>query len=294
MYNFFQPKPLEYKPTYEERLEAAENVKRRKLTGRDVGSFDNQCEGELTEIIVRKLLGLQPKTLKDGLSFDFMLGEVKWDAKTRGGKMPFSLCYSHEDGNAREAKHNIYTRQLDNENSTAEAFLFANLRMCNKRKGENAFPGSKRQRNWMLYICGWASVERIKRDSVKLYPGSISERGNRIMVYKGENSEFFNHNLNGFSNLYNFPTEIKNITMDDVLEDAKKESPHPNSTKVDLQRIADEQHGKGHITKKEYQSVKKVLALENVSSLFHENQICEFYRWLNIEGIKKTSILKVG
>jgi hypothetical protein len=117
MYTYVKPKPLIINLNGEEgynlRLKALEFIKKFLARGKEAGSPEEQSYGILTEMVIRKRLGLPEKSLDDPPGYDIELPSgVKVDVKCRGGVFPFKEQYEGTGDLPREAKHNLWARQL--------------------------------------------------------------------------------------------------------------------------------------------------------------------------------------
>ena len=240
MYNYVKPKPIII-PLYgddgfELRQKAVEFVDKVKVRGAEAGNEQEQTYGILAQMVIRKALGMSIEPEEDqSKGVDIVLESgVKVDVKCRGGSLPFQELYGGSGGLNREAKHNFFARQIWDGRLDADIYLMTHLETPKPPTGEKtALPGTLRQRKWNLYICGWVSKERVKKEGVYLPIGSITEQGNRFFAYRSHEIEFYNQHLNGLS-------EIKNllaIDADDVKEDGKKVM-NLHLTSVDAVRIA--------------------------------------------------------
>ena len=255
MYKYHQPKPIIIKLTdelgFQLRQKAAEYIANNKnRTGAERGSSEEQGFGALAEMIIRNKFGM-PEINPDNhpLGYDVLLPSgVKLDVKCRGGSLPFKEEYESSDGITREAKHNFFARQIYDEKLDAEIYLMTHLETPSNRE----LPGTKRQRKWILYICGWVSKERVEREGVYLPRGSLTEQGRTWFTYRGQEIEFYNRNLNGLDNLEN----LLSIERVDVEKD-KKNKGDLNLTSVDAVRIAYDLIGRGVLSEKHLLFIKK-------------------------------------
>ena len=200
MYKYHHPKPIIIKLTdelgFELRQKAVEYItQNQNVTGAERGSKEEQGFGALAEIVVRNKLRMPEINPEDHpLGYDILLPSgVKLDVKCRGGALLFKEEYESNDGIIREAKHNFFARQIYNEKLDTEIYLMTHLETPKNRE----LPGTIRQRKWILYICGWASKERVAREGVYLPRGSLTEQGRTWFTYRGQEIEFYNQNLNG-------------------------------------------------------------------------------------------------
>jgi len=278
------PKPividLNDRKGYEWRVKAKEFVKSLLIRGLEAGSKEEQSYGVLAETVIRDTLKfppIDPKTRE--LGFDIVLPTgVKMDVKCRGGTMKFSETYVGTDGIEREAKHNFWARQLEDPRLETDIYLLTHLQVP-KRKIE--LPGSPRQRKWYLFVAGWVSKARVKRDGVYLPRGSLTERGSTWFAYRGEEVEFYHRHLNELTSL----NDLLRIDKNSVKEDEVK----PTSlqlTSVDAVRIALDLVGRGILSTKALDSLKHKLDLDvSVPPVFHPNQYFHFVRWLKSTGL---------
>ena len=123
--------------------------------------------------------------------------------------------YTSSDGIPREAKHNLFARQVFDNRLDTDIYLMTHL----ERPKPGTLPGTSRQRKWKLYVCGWVSKGRAKREGVYLPRGSLTERGiSGWFPYRGQEIEFYNKNLNGISAV----EELFELTKEDVGQDEKR------------------------------------------------------------------------
>jgi hypothetical protein len=189
-------------------------------TGAERGSLSQQGSGLLAEIVVRHYLKF-PKVEDDpdrhtNLGYDILLPNgVKIDVKCRGGKMPFIEAYDGKGTLKREAKHNFFARQIYDDKLDTDIYLMTHLLVA----GEGELPGTIRQRKWCLYVCGWVSKDRVKREGVYLERGSITERAESWFAYRDPEVEFYQRNLNGLNNIQ----DILNITNEMVNKDSLRD-----------------------------------------------------------------------
>lgn len=242
--------------------------------GAERGSKDEQSYGALAEIVVRNQLGM-PEVNNDEhpLAYDILLsGKIKADVKCRGGALPFKEEYIGNDGFPREAKHNLFARQIFDDNLDTDIYIMTHL----EHPKNCELPGSKRQKKWILYICGWISKERAKKEGVFLPRGSLTEQGNKWFPYRGQEIEIYHKNLNGLENI----TDLLKIDSADVDED-KKRIGDLNLTSVDALRIAYDLVGRGVLDKKYIDFIKQKTKLsETVKPILHINQYYHLLKWL--------------
>ena len=288
MYKYKHPQPIELKLIGDEGFQLREKAasyiaENENRTGAQRGSLSEQSYGALAEIVIRNKLGM-PEINPEShpLGFDILLPSgVKIDIKCRGGEKPFLEEYVGLDGLPREAKHNFFARQLYENKLDADAYVMTHLTRPKTPAGASVLPGSKRQRKWALYICGWVSKERVVREGVYLPPGAISERGREWFAYRAQEIEFYNRNLNGFAEL----KDLVKIESSDVAIDAKRKG-DLNLTRVDTLRIAYDLVGRGILQKEHLDFIRKEMKLETeVSSFLHSNQSLHVVKWLYEKGV---------
>jgi hypothetical protein len=252
-------------------------------TGAERGNANEQGYGALAEIIVRNKLGMPEINPADHpLGYDVLLDSgIKVDVKCRGGKMPFLEKYGSDDGIDREAKHNFFARQLYDEKLDADIYLMTHLRFA----GKGVLPGTARQRNWNLYVCGWVSKKRVLREGVYLPRRSITEQGNTWFAYRGQEIEFYHRNLIGL----NVITDLQTITKQAV-EDDEKRIGDLNLTSVDATRIAYDLVGRGILTREHLKFVQKETGIEGKipKPILHANQYFHLLKWLSEMGVVST------
>lgn len=284
MYTYRHPKPIEIRLTDESgwvlRQKAAEYVSaNQNRTGAERGSSEEQGFGALAEMVVRNKLGMPEINPEDHpLGYDILLSSgTKLDVKCRGGALPFKEEYVSSDGIPREAKHNFFARQVHDTNLDTDIYLMTHLETPTNRE----LPGTKRQRKWILYVCGWVSKERVRREGVYLPRGSLTEQGNTWFTYRGQQIEFYNRNLNGLETIEN----LRDIETSDVEEDKRRQG-DPNLTSVDAIRIAYDLVGRGILTPMHVDFVKKELNQEkNIKPILHSNQYFHLLKWLEKKGV---------
>lgn len=283
MYNYHHPKPIVLKLTddwgFGLRQKAAEDMAaNRNTTGAERGTSEQQGFGALAEIVVRNKLGMpEINPQEHPLGYDLLLPSgVKVDVKCRGGGLPFQEEYESDDGIAREAKHNFFARQIHDENLDTDIYLMAHL----ETPDNDVLPGTTRQRKWILYICGWVSKERVCREGVYLPRGSLSERGRNWMQYRGQETEFYNRNLNGLNDINDL------LSIEPV--DVEKDEVHKgdlNLTSVDAVRIAYDLVGRGVLSKEHLAFIQKEVDLEKiVKPILHANQYFHLLKYLKEKG----------
>lgn len=279
MYKYSPPKPIVVKLTdewgFNLRQKAAEYVKaNRNTTGAERGSIEEQGFGALAEIVIRNKLGLPDINSNDHpVSYDFLLPSgAKVDVKCRGGVLPFKEEYISSDGLPREAKHNFFARQIFDKSLDTNIYVMTHLETPSNR----VLPGTKRQRKWILYICGWVSKKRVVREGVYLPRGSLTEQGRTWFTYRGQEIEFYNKNLNGFSEL----DDLLKIELADIKKDENQKG-DLNITSVDAIRIVYDLVGRGVLIGKHINFVKSRTHLTQiVKPILHPNQYFHLLKWL--------------
>jgi hypothetical protein len=283
MYQYHKPSPIVVKLTDENGLKmrqmAADYLKKNlNKKGAERGSGEEQGFGLLAEIVVRKMLGMPEFNSDDHpLAYDLLLSNsIKLDVKCRGGSLPFKEEYESGDGISREAKHNFFARQIYDDSLDTDIYLMTHLETPKDR----VLPGTKRQRKWILYICGWVSKKRVTREGVYLPRGSLTEQGNTWFTYRGQEIEFYNRNLNGLRDI----KDLLEIERSDVEEDEQKIA-DLNLTSVDAIRIAYDLVGRGVLNQEAVDYVKKEVEItETVKPILHPNQYYHFLKWLKEKG----------
>lgn len=286
MYTFKHPKPIVLKLADENgfllRQKAADYIaENQNRTGAERGNSLEQGFGALAEIAIRNRLGMPEINPENHpLGYDLLLPSgVKVDIKCRGGSLPFKEQYDSDDEIPREAKHNFFARQLHDERLDADIYVLTHLENPGKKK--SILPGTKRQRKWILYICGWVSKERVDREGVFLPRGSLTEQGRTWFTYRGQEIEFYNKNLNGLDEI----TDLFNIDPADVEKDVERMG-DLNLTSVDAVRIAYDLVGRGILTEEHLAFVQKDLDLAiNVKPILHPNQYFHLLKYLEEKGI---------
>lgn len=283
MYKYHYPKPIIIKLTdelgFELRQKAAEYIiANQNRTGAERGSSEEQGFGALAEMVVRNKFGMPEINPKDHpLGYDILLpSNVKLDVKCRGGALPFKEEYLSSDNIPREAKHNLFARQIYDDNLDTDIYLMTHLETPKSRE----LPGTKRQKKWILYICGWVSKERVKNEGVYLPRGSLTERGRSWFQYRGQEIEFYNKNLNGLES----PEDLLKIDLQDVEEDKKKKG-GLNLTSVDAIRMVYDLVGHGILTENHIEFIKNKLGIkEKIKPILNSNQYFHLLEWLKDEG----------
>jgi len=283
MYKYHHPTPIIIKLTdelgFQLRQKAAVYIAANEnVTGAERGTSEQQGFGVLAEITIRNKLGMPEINPDDHpLGYDILLPSgIKLDVKCRGGALPFKEEYESNDGITREAKHNFFARQIHDENLDTEIYLMTHLETPSKRE----LPGTKRQRKWIFYICGWVSKERVAREGVYLPRGSLTEQGRTWFTYRGQEIEFYNRNLNGLEKIENLTT----IEAPDVEKDKSHEG-DLNLTSVDAIRITYDLIGRGVLSEKHLTFIQKETNLNKiVKPILHSNQYFHLLKWLKGKG----------
>lgn len=278
MYHYHHPAPIIIKLADREgfglRQKAADYInENQNVTGAERGSREQQGFGALAEIVLRNKLGLPDIENNHPIAYDILSQKgIKTDVKCRGGALPFQEEYLSSDGLPREAKHNFFARQIFDKNLDTDIYVMTHLETPKDR----VLPGTTRQRKWILYVCGWVSKKRVAREGVYLPRGSLTEQGRTWFTYRGQEIEFYNKNLNGFSDL----KDILEIEKPDVKKDEKHQG-DLNVTSVDAVRIAYDLAGRGILTEKQIEFVKAKTGLkQTIKPILHPNQYFHLLRWL--------------
>lgn len=283
MYTYHHPTPIVVKLIdalgFELRQKAADYIAaNQNRTGAERGSSEEQGFGALAEMVIRNKLQMPEINPEDHpLGYDFLLPSgVKVDVKCRGGKWPFKEMYESNDGIAREAKHNVFARQLYDENLDADIYLMTHLETPKKRE----LPGTTRQRKWTLYICGWVSKARVIHEGVYLPRGSLTEQGRTWFTYRGQEIEFYNCNLNGLEKV----EDLIGIVSEDIEKDKQRKG-DLNLTSVDAIRITYDLIGHNVLSEKHLTFIKKEINLDKiVKPILHANQYMHLLKWLKEKG----------
>lgn len=283
MYKYRPPVPIVIKLTdelgFELRNKAAEYLAaNQNKTGAERGNLEQQGFGILAEMVIRNKLGM-PAVNPDNhpLGYDTLLPSgIKVDVKCRGGSLPFKEKYESDDGIPREAKHNFFARQLHDDRLDTDIYLMTHLETPSKRD----LPGTKRQRKWILYVCGWVSKERVAREGVYLPRGSLTEQGRTWFPYRGQEIEFYNHNLNGLETILDLlAIEPANVEKDKIRKGDL------NLTSADAARIAYDLIGRGVLSEKHVAFIQKELGLSSVvKPILNPNQYFHLLKWLEERG----------
>lgn len=284
MYIFHPPKPIIIKLTdnlgFQLRQKAASYIAaNQNITGAERGSSEEQGFGALAEMVIRNKLGMPEINPEDHpLGYDILLPSgIKVDVKCRGGALPFKEEYESSDGIVREAKHNFFARQIHDERLDADIYVMTHLETPSTR----TLPGTTRQKKWILYICGWASKERVANEGVYLPRGSLTEQGRTWFTYRGQEIEYYNHNLNGLETVEDL------LTIDPA--DIEKDRNHKgdlNLTSVDAVRIAYDLIGRGVLTEKHLAFIQHETNLTKiVKPILHSNQYFHLLDWLKGKGV---------
>ena len=289
MYKYHLPKPividLSGEEGFELRKKAVEFVEKIKVRGKEAGNVEEQTYGILAEMVIRKMLGLpepDPEGEDRELGWDIKLPfGIKLDVKCRGGTLPFQEEYGGSGELNREAKHNFWARQIWDERLDADIYLMTHLETPKPESaGKTPLPGTERQRKWKLYVCGWVSKERVKKEGVYLPRGAITEQGNRWFHYRGHEIEFYNQHLNGLAQL----KDILEVDKKDVEEDEKK-AMNLHLTSVDAIRIAIGLIGHGVLKEDVVEFLKEKLNVNGqVPPILHPNQHHHLLKWLKDKG----------
>ncbi|MCI0530913.1 MAG: hypothetical protein L0Y74_03045 [candidate division Zixibacteria bacterium] len=282
MYNYAAPKPIEINLCDADGLILREKAAtyisdKLNITGAERGSKEEQGFGALAEIVIRNRLGMSEINEENHpQGCDIILpSDVKVDVKCRGGKFPFLETYPSSDDVPREAKHNFFARQVYDEKLETDIYVMSHLQTPDKRE----LPGTRRQRKWKLYVCGWVSKKRVVRDGVYLPRGSLTEQGDTWFTYRGQEIEFYNKNLNGFTAL----NDILSIDESDVESDEKRLS-ELNITSADALRIANDLMGKGILKDKDFAYIESVTGIKSsIKPILHPNQYFHLLRWLKLK-----------
>lgn len=298
MYKYTSPKPIII-PLYgadgfKLRSKAVEFVEKIKVRGAEAGNEQEQTYGILAQMVIRKTLGLPIEPDEDqSKGFDILLPSgVKVDVKCRGGTKPFQEKYLGSGELEREAKHNFFARQVWNDKLDADIYLMVHLECPKAPRGKKtALPGTLRQMKWKLYVCGWVSKERVKKEGVYLPRGALTERGREWFAYRGQEIEFYHQHLNGFSNL----KDLLAIDKKDVELDEKK-AINLHLTSVDAIRIAIDLVGQGIIDKEVIKFLKEKLGInKKIPAIMHSNQYHHLLKWLKSHNkIKDEDIEKLS
>jgi len=283
MYKYTLPKPILFplsgQEGFELRKKAVEFVEKVKVRGAEAGNEQEQTYGILAQMVIRKMLGLplEPEE-EQSKGFDILLSSgIKVDIKCRGGTKPFQEKYLGSGNLEREAKHNFFARQLWDDKLDTDIYVMVHLESPKAPRGKKtALPGTLRQRKWKLYICGWVSKERVKKEGVYLPRGAITERGNEWFAYRGYEVEFYHQHLNGFNSM----KDLLLIDKKDVEEDGKK-AMNLHLTSVDAIRIAIDLVGQGIIDKEIIEFLREKLGIKTkIPTIMHSNQYHHLLKWL--------------
>ncbi|MEK7096606.1 MAG: hypothetical protein AAB881_01500 [Patescibacteria group bacterium] len=283
MYKYHKPTPIVVKLNddfgFSVRERAAIHLKNNiNKKGAERGKVNQQGFGLLAEMVIRSLINM-PEINNENhpLAYDILLPTgVKLDIKCRGGSLPFREEYESDDGINREAKHNFFARQIYDDSLDTDIYLMSHLETPKK----DELPGTKRQKKWILYICGWVSKKRVIREGVYLPRKSITERGNEWFCYRGQEIEYYHRNLNGLQNL----KDILKIDKNDVLDDGNKVG-DLNMTSVDAIRACYDLMGRGVLEKEALDYVKSRVKIEkNVKPILSINQYYHLLGWLKENG----------
>ena len=283
MYEYCHPKPIIISLAddlgFSLRQKAARYIEtNQNKTGAERGSSEEQGFGALAEMVVRNKLGFPEINPADHpIACDVILPSgIKVDVKCRGGALPFQEEYLSSDDIPREAKHNFFARQIYDDNLDTDIYLMTHL----ETPADRVLPGTTRQRKWILYICGWVSKERVKREGVYLPRGSLTEQGKTWFTYRGQEIEFYNRYLNGLEKV----RDLLTIEKADVDKD-KYHTGDLNLTSVDAIRITYDLIGRGILNEKHLELIKSDLNLTKiVKPILHPNQYLHLLKWLEEKG----------
>jgi len=283
MYRYHHPKPIIFNLNDEKGFQLRQKtadyvIKNQNKTGAERGNKEEQGFGALAEIVIRNSIGMQEINPNNHpLGYDILLPSgVKLDVKCRGGALPFQEEYESSDGIVREAKHNFFARQIYDNKLDADIYLLTHLETPKNRE----LPGTKRQKKWKLYVCGWVSKERVLKEGVYLPRGSLTEQGRTWFTYRGQEMEFYNQNLNGLKEI----NDLLNIEIVDV-ENDKNTQGNLNITSVDAIRIVYDLIGRGVLVGKHLQYIQKETDVNKiVKPILHPNQYFHLLRWLKVKG----------
>jgi len=283
MYQYVEPIPIEVDLSgsegYELRRKAYEFVQQNPVRGPEYGTEERQGFGILAELKIREMLDLGEKETDMSLGYDILLPTgVKVDVKCRAGVMPFQRSYRGTGSTAREAKHNLYARQVYDDRLETDIYLMTHLRTPRERR----LPGTPRQRTWRLYVCGWVSKKRVKEEAPFLPRGSLTEQGQKWFPYKAQEIEFYHRHLNGLRDV----RDLLHIEPSDVEAD----QPDPRRlhlTSVDACRMAIELVGRGILPRSSLSQVmSKLHIVEIPQPMLHPNQFFHLLRWMRAVGIE--------
>lgn len=285
MYEYSRPHPIKIGLIddwgYQLREKAAQYVEDNLNTlGAERGSSEEQGFGALAEIVIRNVLGMpEINSSAHPPEYDILLPTgVKVAIKCRGGVLPFEEEYVSSDGIPREAKHNFFARQVFDAALDTDIYLMTHLETPNRKN--RSLPGTKRQRKWNLFICGWVSKDRVAREGVYLPRGSLTEQGKTWFTYRGQEIEFYNKNLKGFKDLQDLlSVDLKDVSLDE------QHKGDLNLTSVDAIRIAYDLFGRGVLSEKNLNYIKKTIRIDKeVKPILHPNQYFHLLEWLDDNG----------
>lgn len=175
------------------------------------------------------------------------------------------------------AKHNFFARQVHDPKLDADIYLMAHL----EKPPKSTLPGTRKQRKWKLFICGWVSKERVAREGVYVPRGSLSEQGRTWIVYRGQEIEFFHRHLSGLARI----EDLLQIDAADVKADIQK-SGNLHITSVDAARIAYDLVGRGVLSEKQLPRIQEAIGIDRaIKPILHANQYFHFLRWLESQGL---------
>lgn len=294
MYTYVPPTPIVVplggQEGYELRERAANIVSESPARGPQAGSFREQSYGILAQIVVTRKLGIpEPVVSRVDVGYDIVLPTgVRVDVKCRGGAFPFKEKYEGAVGPPRDAKHNFFARQVFDNSLKTDIYLMAHLQTT----GDRQLPGTARQRNWNLFICGWVSKERVIHEGVYLPPGSLTERGSRWFTYRAHEIEFYHKHLNGLKRI----EDLKKLEPVDV----KNDVPDPKRlhlTIPDACRILSDMIGHNILDPSVLKNFRKTQQIEGADpTIFHPNQYYHLARYLlavKMPGIKTDLLEKM-
>ncbi|MFH1244425.1 MAG: hypothetical protein V1487_02555 [bacterium] len=255
-------------------------------TGAERGSSQQQGFGLLAEMVVRQYFQLPLiNPPEHPVAYDFILPSgIKVDVKCRGGERPFQLEYVGADGLPREAKHNLFARQVYDDSLDTDIYLMTHLMTPAKA----TLPGTARQQKWKLYICGWVSKQRVKNEGVYLPRHSLTEQGNTWFAYRGQEIEYYQRNLHPLQSL----NDLSKITLQELKSD-QNSTGSLNMTSVDLVRIVQDLIGIGILPPATLSWVKSKVSVDKpVKPFLHPNQYFHALSWLKFQGQIDGSIIK--
>lgn len=211
------------------------------MKGLEAGKPEEQKTGLAAQYVVRDLVPNASDPDGAALQHDIVLESgVCIDVKCRGGDLPFKLAYERSAGKVpREAKHNFFARQLFDDKYAMATDVYV---LCHLIR-PSLFPGTRRQRKWKLYICGWVSAARAKR-AIFLPLGSLTEQGNTWFPYRAHEVEFYHRNLCPVWVTEAGLAPLTHLTAADVEADAQR-SIDRHMTTTDYARVVADLHAHG-------------------------------------------------